>query len=68
MEKKKFDCVDMKRRGAKSVRQATEGMTLEEELLYWQAGTAELLIMQEKARSNEPFSGEFAQRASSDRA
>jgi len=47
---KTFDCVEMKRRGAEAVRRATQGMTREEELTYWQRGTAELVEMQKKLR------------------
>jgi hypothetical protein len=39
---KKFDCVEMKRRGAEAVYEKIKGMTLEEELAYWQAGTEKL--------------------------
>jgi hypothetical protein len=48
--KKKFDCVEMQHRGAEAVRRATQGMTREEELAYWQRGTAELVEMQRKLR------------------
>lgn len=48
--KKKFDCVEMQHRGAEAIRRATQGMTREEELAYWQRGTAELLEMQRKLR------------------
>jgi len=67
MGKKRFDCVDMKRRGSETAGQATKGMTLEEELRHWQSGTAELLVMQEKARSTEHSPGDLALRAGSDR-
>lgn len=52
--KKTFDCVEMKRRGAEAVRRATRGMTVEEELTYWQRGTAELLEWQKKLRETPP--------------
>ena len=48
--KKTFDCVEMKRRGAEAVRRATQGMTREEELAYWQRGAAELVELQKKLR------------------
>ena len=35
MNPKTFDCVEMKRRGAKRVYEATKGMTLEQEIEYW---------------------------------
>ncbi len=47
---KTFDCVEMKRRGAEEVQQALEGMTLEEELGYWQSGTEELQQRQQELR------------------
>jgi hypothetical protein len=37
-----FDCVKMKDEGAALVRARVEGMTLEEELAYWQQRSAEL--------------------------
>ena len=40
--KKMFDCVEMKRDGAQEVQQVLAGMTLQEELAYWQNGTDEL--------------------------
>jgi hypothetical protein len=49
--RKSFDCVEMKRRGAESIRRATEGMTREEKLAYWQRGTDELLELQKKLRA-----------------
>lgn len=49
-KRKTFDCVEMKRRGAEAVRRATDGMTPEEELAYWQRGTAELIEMQKRLR------------------
>jgi len=32
---KKFDCVEMKREGARRIYEATKDMTREEELAYW---------------------------------
>ncbi len=40
--KKTFDCVEMKRHGAEEVQRTLAGMTLADELAYWQNGTAEL--------------------------
>ena len=34
--KKRFDCVEMKRRGAERIYNAVKDMTVEEELAYWQ--------------------------------
>lgn len=36
MKQKILDCVEMKRRGAEKVREQTKGMTLEQELAFWQ--------------------------------
>jgi uncharacterized protein GlcG (DUF336 family) len=41
--KKKFDCVEMQHRGGELVRKMTEGMTVEEEVAFWKARTAEML-------------------------
>lgn len=51
-KKKAFDCVEMKRRGAEHVRQATKGMTPEQELAYWRERDMALRreIEQAKAR------------------
>lgn len=42
MKTKKFDCVEMKRRGAENVRAQIAGMTLEQELEFWRGQTEEL--------------------------
>ena len=42
LKKKKFDCVEMKRKGAEQIYQITKDMTLEEELEYWRKKTEEL--------------------------
>jgi hypothetical protein len=39
---KKFDCVEMKRRGAAIVYEKIKDMTIEEQLAYWKAGTEKL--------------------------
>jgi hypothetical protein len=41
MKTKKFDCVEMKRKGARKVQEATKGMTVEEEVEYWRRRTKE---------------------------
>jgi hypothetical protein len=41
MRTKKFDCVEMKRKGARSVYEATKRMTMEEEVAYWRTRTEE---------------------------
>ncbi len=42
MTNKKFDCVEIKRRGAEKVQKETEGMNREQELKYWQLSTQKL--------------------------
>ena len=34
--KKKFDCVEMKHRGAETVQAKLAGMTLDEQVAYWE--------------------------------
>ena len=48
--RKKFDCVEMKRQGAAQVRHELEGMTKSEQLAYWQKAHRELLAEQEALR------------------
>ena len=50
MKTKKFDCVEMMHRGAEAVRKRIEGMTLEQEVAYWQERTSELRKLQRTAR------------------
>ena len=50
MKTKTFDCVEMKRRGAEKIRSATEDMTRQEELAFWEEGTEELLGQREALR------------------
>jgi hypothetical protein len=52
-KKKTFDCVEMKRKGAERVMKRTKGMTPEEELKYWQEGTARLRERQKKLASKK---------------
>ena len=42
MMDKKFDCVEMKRKGAEKVQKEIKGLTLEQELEYWERSTQEL--------------------------
>jgi hypothetical protein len=53
MKTKPFDCVEMKRRGAKQIREKLAGKTLDEQLAYWQTRTAELLARQEALRQGQ---------------
>lgn len=50
MKKTKFDCVEMKRRGAEAVEQKTENMTKEEEHKFWIEQTQNLKQLQELKR------------------
>lgn len=47
MKKPKFDCVEMKRRGAEAVEKKTENMTREEEYKFWIEQTRNLKQFQE---------------------
>ena len=40
--KKSFDCVQMKRDGARRVHEAIKGMTVEEEVAFWRQRTEEM--------------------------
>jgi hypothetical protein len=51
---KKFDCVEMKRRGAEAVYEKIKDMTPEEELAYWQAGTEKLRQKQKILQNQVP--------------
>lgn len=42
MKTKKFDCVEMKRKGAEIVQKKIKSMTVKQELEYWQKRTAEM--------------------------
>ena len=50
-KKKKFDCVEMKRRGAALLREKLKGMTPEEELEFWRLETEKLREEQAEARA-----------------
>jgi len=49
---KKFDCVEMKRRGADLVRQRLAGMTLEQEIEYWRQRSEHFEQEQQRLRTN----------------
>jgi len=40
--KKKFDCVEMKHRGADKIRRIVEGMTLEQQVAFWKERTEKM--------------------------
>lgn len=52
LKTKAFDCVEMMHQGAERVQDQTAGMTLEEELAYWQRGTEELRALLMKQRGH----------------
>jgi hypothetical protein len=47
MRTKTFDCVEMKHRGAEKIQGKIKGMTLEQELAFWQERSRELQERQE---------------------
>jgi len=50
MRTKTFDCVEMKREGARRIYEMTKDMTLEQELAFWRRKTAQLRHRQRKQR------------------
>jgi len=51
MKTKTFDCVEMKRRGARLVYDEVKDMTTEQELEYWKAATDRLRARQKTAQA-----------------
>jgi len=51
MKKKKFDCVEMKRRGAEIVQRKIARMSPEEEVEFWQKHTEALRKKQEELQT-----------------
>jgi hypothetical protein len=51
MKTKKFDCIEMKRQGAENVQKKTAGMSMEEELEYWQESYERLKEHQKKLKN-----------------
>ena len=49
--KKKFDCVEMKRRGAALVYERLKGVSPEEEIEYWRQRTEDLRKEQAEAKA-----------------
>ena len=49
-KKKKFDCVEMKHKGAEKLHKVISGMTLDDELSFWKQGTDELKLRQNEIR------------------
>lgn len=52
MNNKKFDCVEMKREGAKIVMEKIKTMTREEELAYWRKRTKEMKLSNKRETKN----------------
>jgi len=51
MRTKTFDCVRMKREGARRIQQLLAGLTTEQRLAFWRERTAELVREQDAARA-----------------
>jgi hypothetical protein len=51
MKTKTFDCVEMKRAGARAVQEKTRGMTVAEQVAFWRRETASLRKLQKSLRS-----------------
>lgn len=57
---KTFDCVEMKRRGAQRIYEATKDMTLDQELAYWRERSRQFREEQERlAATVERHFGSF---------
>ena len=54
MPKKRFDCVEMKRKGAARIYELTKSMTLAQELAFWKERAASMKRMPKvpRVRSN----------------
>ncbi|MBK7379313.1 MAG: hypothetical protein IPJ03_14865 [Ignavibacteriales bacterium] len=50
---KEFDCVEMKRKGARILQKKLAGLSLEEELKFWQERTKELKEDQKRLRKKK---------------
>jgi hypothetical protein len=57
--KKKFDCVEMKHKGAEVVQARLAGMTREEQLAYWEERTRALLALQQEVIARKKMSQFF---------
>jgi hypothetical protein len=51
LKKRDFDCVEMMHEGAAAVRAELAGMSVEEQIAYWQAATEDLLARQAALRA-----------------
>ena len=61
MTKKSFDCVEMKREGARRLRERLAGMTRQQQLDFWRERTDALRRRAETAREESPH-GQSASR------
>lgn len=52
----KFNCVEMKRRGAEKVAEKTKNMTKKQELVFWQKQTQQLKNYQKLIRQSKKVS------------
>ena len=52
MKKKKFDCIEMKRRGALAIYEKIKNETIEGQVQFWKQGTNELKALQQKMLSS----------------
>jgi rubrerythrin len=64
MKAKTFDCVEMKHRGAEKVREQIKGMTLEQELEFWQERSRILKQRQKVTKGESHTPTDEEQRAS----
>jgi hypothetical protein len=51
MKTKTYDCIEMKHIGGQRIYEMVKGMTREEELAFWKAGTEEMRARLEARRS-----------------
>ena len=54
MKAKKFDCMALQHRGASEIYEETKGMTIPEELAYWQRYTEEFRQLQQQRQQANP--------------
>jgi hypothetical protein len=64
MKAKTFDCVEMKHQGAERVGEQTKGMTLEQELAFWQERSRILKQRQKVTKRESHVPADEEQRAS----
>jgi hypothetical protein len=56
MKTKTFDCVEMQHRGGQRIQEATKGMTLEQEVAYWQERDRQFREEQERLAAKKRHS------------